>query len=516
MFAWVSLVGDSELSLRLPSLVFGLLSIVLSWAIARRYTDPTTALLTALLLSLSPVHIWYSQEARVYAPLLFLVLLALFAFLELRDDPASRLWTLVYCGALLAAALSNFIATAYVVLLSVLCVTDRSLPRVKLLALHCLVVLPVAVWALAVWLFSDDMLENTMTYLRPFTPYEWWMLFFNWFALGNALSGLNPYEGPAALSRNPGLLLLQVPLAALFLRGLVRFLRESAYGAYLLAYLFALPLLLLALSVGPWPRVYIERSVLGSIPFFFMILAYGVTGFSRRWVTAGVAAALVGINLAALAAFSWKTDEWTVYKPRPDWRAAAAYFDAQLQATGRSEAIFVTTLADTLLYYARDFPHPGLTKQNPYAMTGDVAVDSWLDIQYVVPGVNPCELSRVNGALGFYLVHNRQWTEGFQEAFASVATHGSCRLVDKQALRSLDIYAFQVVSPGYSAQTALDHADGRAGGRHAEELEPPGPQQGTELLLRPLAATLRHHQHLQVHQLAERGRIARRDHRLHE
>jgi hypothetical protein len=291
------------------------------------------------------------------------------------------------------------------------------------------------------------MLENTMTYLRPFTPYEWWMLLFNWFALGNSLWSLNPYDGPAVLTQSPGLISLQLLLAALFVRGMVRFLRQSAYASYVLAYLFALPLLLLVLGLGPWPRVYIERSVLVTIPFFYIVLANGVTGFSRRWITAGIAATLVWINVTALAAFFWKTDVWTVYKPRPDWRSAAAYFDAQLMATGRRDAIFVTTLADALLYYARAFHHPGLTKQNPYAMTGEVAVDSWLDIQYVGPGANPCEMSRVNRALGFYLIHNRHWSEGFKDAFDSIVGHGSCRLVDKQAFRSLDIYSFHVVSP---------------------------------------------------------------------
>jgi hypothetical protein len=116
-------------------------------------------------------------------------------------------------------------------------------------------------------------------------------------------------------------------------------------------------------------------------------------------------------------------------------------------ATGRRDAIFVTTIADTLLYYARGFDHPGLTKQNPYAMTGEVAVDSWLDLQYVDPRANPCETSRVNGALGFYIIHNRHWSEGFKDAFDSIVGHGSCRLVDKQAFRSLEIYSFQVVSP---------------------------------------------------------------------
>ena len=71
MFSWIRLFGDSELSIRIPPLIFGVLSIFLTYKLALRFVGKKGAFLTAFLMSLTPVHIWYSQEARHYSAILF-------------------------------------------------------------------------------------------------------------------------------------------------------------------------------------------------------------------------------------------------------------------------------------------------------------------------------------------------------------------------------------------------------------------------------------------------------------
>jgi hypothetical protein len=60
------LFGDSGLCVRIPPRIFGLLAVVPTFVLARRWLSGTAALLSAFLLAASPVHIWYSQEARPY------------------------------------------------------------------------------------------------------------------------------------------------------------------------------------------------------------------------------------------------------------------------------------------------------------------------------------------------------------------------------------------------------------------------------------------------------------------
>src|SRR5690242_18782828 len=92
MFFWILLFGDSEIAVRVPPLIFGVLSIFLTYVLAARLTDQRTAYLAAILLCLSPVHIWYSQEARAYSALLFFLLVSITAYLKLKDPEIKPIW----------------------------------------------------------------------------------------------------------------------------------------------------------------------------------------------------------------------------------------------------------------------------------------------------------------------------------------------------------------------------------------------------------------------------------------
>jgi mannosyltransferase len=63
--------GDSEASLRLLSVLFGVLTIPLVYALGRTVRDHRLGIVAALLFAISPFQVWYSQEARGYALLTF-------------------------------------------------------------------------------------------------------------------------------------------------------------------------------------------------------------------------------------------------------------------------------------------------------------------------------------------------------------------------------------------------------------------------------------------------------------
>jgi mannosyltransferase len=89
-----------EVWLRLPSVLFGALSIPLLYAVLRHRGGRSLGLIGAAVLAFSPFHVWYSQEARPYALLLLLSLVAM-RTLQLaldRPTPARK------AGAALAAA----------------------------------------------------------------------------------------------------------------------------------------------------------------------------------------------------------------------------------------------------------------------------------------------------------------------------------------------------------------------------------------------------------------------------
>jgi len=84
---WCLIFGFSEISLRMPSVIFGVLTVYVVYKIAEISEKKTVPIFSALLLSTAPLHIYYSQEVRMYAMSAFLVSLAFYLFLKRKFIP---------------------------------------------------------------------------------------------------------------------------------------------------------------------------------------------------------------------------------------------------------------------------------------------------------------------------------------------------------------------------------------------------------------------------------------------
>lgn len=74
--------GRSEIWVRFLSVIFGLLSIYILYLCGEQLSGNRQGILAALFLTLSPYHLWYSQEARPYMLFVFLSLLATYYLLR--------------------------------------------------------------------------------------------------------------------------------------------------------------------------------------------------------------------------------------------------------------------------------------------------------------------------------------------------------------------------------------------------------------------------------------------------
>ena len=66
LHGWAALLGTGPAALRLLSVIVGVVTIPLLYLVARRMLSARAALLATLLLTISPLHIYYSQEVRMY------------------------------------------------------------------------------------------------------------------------------------------------------------------------------------------------------------------------------------------------------------------------------------------------------------------------------------------------------------------------------------------------------------------------------------------------------------------
>jgi hypothetical protein len=84
--AITSLGGYQSFQLRLPSIVFGILTLVVIYPLALKiFDDQRIALLYLVVVATSEPFIWYSQIARPYSLALFFTLLSFWSFVSLQD-----------------------------------------------------------------------------------------------------------------------------------------------------------------------------------------------------------------------------------------------------------------------------------------------------------------------------------------------------------------------------------------------------------------------------------------------
>ena len=89
-------LGDSEFSLRLFSLFWGLIVVALSYRLGRQLFGSRAGVYAALLSALSPLLWWASQEARMYTLLAVLVLVCALVWYRLTQRSILRMWLVLW------------------------------------------------------------------------------------------------------------------------------------------------------------------------------------------------------------------------------------------------------------------------------------------------------------------------------------------------------------------------------------------------------------------------------------
>ncbi len=102
-WGWAKAFGTGEFGLRSLSALFGAATVPLGYLIGRQLASRRAGLILAALLAVNPMLIWYSQEARSYALLVFFGALSLLFFARALDTRRGRdlaLWALASALAL--------------------------------------------------------------------------------------------------------------------------------------------------------------------------------------------------------------------------------------------------------------------------------------------------------------------------------------------------------------------------------------------------------------------------------
>ena len=339
---WISLCGDSELSVRLMSAWWCTLSVALLYRLAKKLST-TAAVLSALLLALSPFAVWYSQETRGYTLALALIVALMDVAANLFPTPgasrpaANKPAALAYVPytALAAAALYTHFYTGFVLIALNLAYLAEEVRRGWRLhqaqararfwgwtAAQCAVLVLFAPWLP----FVAKQVQMNATYWHGAVGWRQIVrLTAVAFSVGKTL------QGPWAIGATWAFALLSaVGSYALYRR------RHTRRWAWLLWLWIIVPTLFQIWINRSRPK-FAPRYVFYSLPAFLLLASMGARWLSQLTARYGLKlagwAAIVGL-LATTAAIGGATARslGNLYRNqslyRPDFRAVAGYIEA--------------------------------------------------------------------------------------------------------------------------------------------------------------------------------------------
>lgn len=313
--------GSSEFTLRLFSVILGTLSIWLIYRIGAYLLDRRTGILAAGILAVSPFHVWYSQEARMYPLLFFLSLISLDALARLMREDRTSQW-LVYVGATTLSLYADYgaflLLAAQNIAIGALIIFKRGPRPVKWVLAQSAIVLFFLPWA--------PVLVGTFPHLGPMP-------------LGESLQG-GQIPAPtrvqhvawvfatftsAFLPRGQPLIKIAVILlfGAVFLTGLWATRRRPLPWS-LLSSIALIPIALGAI-LSYRTHVLFPRTLIPASAGYYLILAAGFLALPPRRIGTLLLTALVGVNLLSLSLMYHRTEK------SPPWSTIAHHVSSQIQ-----------------------------------------------------------------------------------------------------------------------------------------------------------------------------------------
>lgn len=290
-YYWSRIAGDSVVAVRWLSIILGLASIAMIYALGALLYNRGAGLIAALCTALSIPHVYYSQEIRMYALVLLLALVSMYTFVRaLREE--QRLWWILHliCNALI---LSTHLFGVLLIVTQGCYLLVIHARRWRLWtawgAAHAVLFIP---FVIRVIYLRGAALDHAISFI-PAPSFRWLL---NTYAIYYA--GVEPWGG-----RLPG---VYWPVAAVLALIMVLALRSwfndkhavdmtprELHSFTLLALWFLLPpFILYVLSFAVTP-CFIERYTLYSSFALFLMVGGALTTYRSSWWTALVLCAVV-------------------------------------------------------------------------------------------------------------------------------------------------------------------------------------------------------------------------------
>ena len=274
----MALFGESEFALRFLSLAFAVLLVPLLYCTARRLIPrgESAGLTAAALGALSPMYLWYGQEARMYTMLAFLSLLSFYLYIRAFLEPKQNRpgWIVAYVVAAALLVLTHYLGVLLVVTelagLVPILLRKRALLRPAIIAVTTLLLVTLASLVNA-FLNMPAATDRVGFRFIPLPALLRDLL--NSFSLGLSVDVANWY-----------VVLIDLLFLLFLVLGFAWLLRRRSGTAWLLAAYLLLPVMLVYLLSFVRPAYMNSRHLILITPAFYLLVGAGlVAGRSADW-----------------------------------------------------------------------------------------------------------------------------------------------------------------------------------------------------------------------------------------
>lgn len=316
LWPWIKLFGSSEIAVRIPSIIFGLLAIYIVYLIGKKIYSERLGLISGFLLAINPLHIYYSQEARMYSLATLAVVINILLLIKLVKGEKLNLIFLV-CSNLLVL-MSDYVACLIFPAQFAFLLFLKSRIFIKKWFIAFIIAIIMSLWWLPTFLSQLNVGSIASSRLPS------WKLIVGDFDLKTVpLTFVKFIIGKISYSDKIVYGIILLPISTLFLFLIYRgFKSIKEKGMSLLIYWLVIPIMLATL-ISLFIPIYSYFRVLFVIPAFIILVALGIVSFRFKIGKAFL------IAVVTIEVFSSGIYLLNPLYQREDWRGLVSFLKSK-------------------------------------------------------------------------------------------------------------------------------------------------------------------------------------------
>ncbi|MFQ5822497.1 MAG: glycosyltransferase family 39 protein [bacterium] len=346
---WWLKISQRVFWIRTLPLIFGVMTIPLIYALGAYYFNKKVGLLAAFILSLSPFHVWHSQDANMYTLLIFLTVLSIYSMLKILDEKR-LIWYIVYICATLLGLYTHYYFSSVVIAtnLFVFLFFKKYSYRIRF-------------WIITQIGIGLLTLPDIWFFLKLTTPFydmgvqgrgfTFWSFPYTFFTFINGYSiGPAPNELHSSLSINfvmgkYAYIILPIFLVISFLvlAGFLRLKSFDKVAFWFIILITLIPVLFIMAGVMIVFPKYNVRYAFGGFPTLCLLLSIGVHYFKNKVYQSLILTIFIAMSLFSLSNYYYNTKYH-----KEESRAAAQYIHSHIK---NNDAILVSLIKEPFKYY---------------------------------------------------------------------------------------------------------------------------------------------------------------------